>query len=186
VEHEKINLRISGGQMNLTQCKQAIKKAGLEPLPGRVYNIFKCGCITLNIGKPKLQIRLNGSNKKTRCCRKCRADGPMVTKIKICGGCGMLHIGDRLNDSKTCKKCHHQTYAPTDMRSSKFDNKKLADPSRWACVNRADCLMEYLKYKCIPCKGCRKYQLAKGTSDKINTVTPANKIKKLYRPEMVG
>jgi hypothetical protein len=62
----------------------------------------------------------------------------------------------------------------------------LNDPSRWACVNRTGCLMEYLKYKCIPCKGCRKYQLAKGNSDPINTIMTANKGRKSYRPEMVG
>jgi hypothetical protein len=39
---------------------------------------------------------------------------------------------------------------------------KLYDPTRWACVNRRECLDNHDGYACLPCKGCARYQLPDG------------------------
>jgi len=150
--------------MNLKQAHNAIKKAGVVPELGRVYNIFECGCVTLNIGLPKYLKRLKGSNRKIRHCRTHRDHGAIVGKFKLCN-CGEFLIGDKLQDSKTCTECYKNTHVPKysgDMRLLKFKNAHLKDPDRCECVHRPDCLEKYIKYQCIPCKECPDYILAPG------------------------
>lgn len=150
--------------MNLKQCKQAIKDKGITPIEGKVYNIYKCGCITLNNDLPKRQLRLNGDKNKTRCCRECREDGPIIAKFKLCP-CGEFFFGDRFQDAGSCKKCYINLHVTEDARSLKFNNSHLNDPSRYACVLRTGCLMKYIKFRCVPCKGCKDYQMAQGVRD---------------------
>ena len=46
----------------------------------------------------------------------------------------------------------------TVAKISPLNNQHLRDINRWDCINRDDCLIAFIRYKAIPCKGCLDYR----------------------------
>ena len=155
--------------MNLKQCKQAIKEKGLDPIRGKIYNIYECGCILRS--NDEKQYRVSVGEKTIKACPEHKKDGKIVTRFKICT-CGEFYLSTRMRGGKSCKVCYKPSDS-NDLRLSKFNNRHLNDPSRYACVLRTGCLTKYLKFRCIPCKGCKDYQLAAGFRDPVKKCTYA-------------
>lgn len=159
--------------MNLTvdsrpkQAGEYIESLGIIITHGKVYNIYQCGCVILNDEDPQCfnhfhQVRL-------RCCPE-HNDHRLLNKFKRCS-CGREYFSKRIQASKQCGKCYGVSpetkeakrqwrieYEKYGAENARFRNKRQADPARWDCRSRDKCLIEYIKYDAIPCKGCKEYR----------------------------
>ena len=156
-------------KVSLTFVKQVLKQAKVQPVTTRSYNIYECGHVfdrdddpAPGIVKYISGISSNGG-RGLRVCPVCWGKGQqkkrLVTKYKRCT-CGAEHIGKHLQSSICCSSC---TYARRALKgatpiSVKRANGHLADPNRCFCIHRSECLIKYLKYEAVPCKGCRRFK----------------------------
>jgi hypothetical protein len=100
-------------------------------------------------------------NRAVRCCPECLEKSikkEMLTKYKKCG-CGAEHVGKRVQPSDCCASCPpvrklSEKYRPKHTHKR---NEEQADPTRYDCAKRDECLKTYFDYDALPCKGCKKY-----------------------------
>jgi len=142
-----------------------------------VFYIFECGCRVAPENIMRYHKWIAGKEVNQIHC----PDHPgkrIFGYICKCEMCGKLSDGPR---SKMCPECRYEEkkrkmrekarlYYPMKKRMVKIGPKQsldLYDPDRWNCANRAECLDEYWQYACLPCKGCKKYQLQHGDVDPL-------------------
>ena len=148
----------------MKETKQRINEQITQVVDGHIYSLYECGHIFDAIDDPQLTIYLSTNNSHNRVCPECRnKDSKLLVKYKKCG-CGAEQLGYNVQQSTCCQLCPRdriEKYKKLNIISYKRDsiyNEKFADPNRWDCKFRDECLTKYSKkHRAIPCKDCEKY-----------------------------
>ena len=137
---------------------------------------YKCGCGCDNTKEEMVVVRKQENGKETnrsRCIIHQNQDAAnIVSRATTCDECGVEFefSGKGGSIPHRCDDCKHE-YTLSKMREltkkyrdephikNKYLNHSLADPDRWDCGERSDCLCEHsnTRYETLPCKGCLKY-----------------------------
>jgi len=158
--------------LTLDETRNVLKKSKIDVLDGHIYSIYECGHIFDSIDDPQKTLYLRYNNSHNRVCPKCyNGASKLVVKYKKCG-CGKEQLGYNVHKSECCKYCPRERIVKfrkqKAVNTDSIYNKKLADPLRWDCKYRDDCLTYYSKkHQAIPCKGCKKYIVGFGENDAL-------------------
>ena len=139
------------------QAKHHIESQGIKIIPGFPYNLYECGCVIRNDEDPQIYFHLESTRLRGCPHHKKR----LLNKYKKCP-CGREYLGKRLQLSQGCRECHNsyeyqKYYNENGPIFKEMRNSGKSDPSRWNCAHRDKCIVEFMKYDAIPCKGCEKY-----------------------------
>ena len=158
-------------KITMSLAKRLLKKAGIKPEQGTVYNFYNCGHIFRRDEDACLLKCMKNSKGDARsqricpiCWEKSKRKEPLITKYKRCTSCDAEHIGIKLQESICCAACSAARKAKKgeDPDWEIHDNEHLADPNRCYCIHRKECIAEYAKYATVPCKGCRRFKEKEG------------------------
>ena len=156
-------------EISLGLVKRLIKKAGVKPERCKAYHLYTCGHVLNKEDDPittKYIPDPNGHSRAVRICPICWECGvkeQLLTKYKLCS-CGAEHVGKKIQPSNCCAACSASRKAAkgeTPLHEI-YANEDQADPSRCFCIHRQECIMEYVKYDCIPCKNCKRFKEKEG------------------------
>jgi hypothetical protein len=142
------------------QAKEYIESKGIQIIPGKAYNVYKCGCVYLDDEDPNRMKWFADKKHTTRCCPE-HISG-LLNKFKLCK-CGQTYFSSRVQASEKCSSCYGikikipGQYKGKAKARSKLKNIHLQDLERWDCSGRSECLDEFFKHQCTPCLGCEKY-----------------------------
>jgi len=151
--------------LTLEEARNVIEEAKIDVKGGHVYSLYACGHIYDSIDDDQKTLYLSSNHSHNRVCPECyNKDSKLLVKYKKCG-CGKEQLGYNVQHSKCCQYCpRDRTYKYRNIDIQKTEsiyNEHLADPLRWDCKFRDDCLTHYSKkHRAIPCKGCKKYKAA--------------------------
>jgi len=150
------------------EAKQFILDNGIEIEPGKVLNIYACGCIIPNKDDPKKKARMGKNRYLALACPKHKER--LLTKYKLCKNCGKEQTHHNLLDSECCVKCNKEFQNSkrdkTKVKTtSHLRNNYMRDDSKYNCKFRPECLEKYMEYDCIECAGCDRYEIGRGDVD---------------------
>ena len=158
VQKKKRSVKRPAVEISLYRAKQFIRKSEIKIEIGECYVIYECGYVCNNKDYPQTITYYSKENRGIRSCPLC-CTSKLLTKYKICI-CGAEHIGKRVQASTYCSSCSSLRKATgrVETLDAYKHNEHLADPSRYDCIYRNECLFQYFTYDTLPCKNCLKYK----------------------------
>ena len=141
---------------------------------------YICGCTCeyerKDLKLTRLNLKTKNGTRQLRCPIHFKNDNSRVENRKtVCDDCGAVIVfcgmGGRI--PVRCKACQKEyrkeqnranNYSKSEESKKNYGQKlklrngKLADPERWDCAHRRDCLTLWDRYDAVPCKGCKKYK----------------------------
>lgn len=157
-------------EISLDLVKELIKKAKVKVECCAAYHLYTCGHVLNKEDDERVTKYMpdpEGHSRAVRICPICwEASGikeQLLTKYKLCS-CGAEHVGKKIQPSNCCADCSASRKAikgKTPLHEI-HANEDHADPSRCFCIHRQECIKEYAKYECIPCKDCPRFEEKEG------------------------
>jgi hypothetical protein len=148
----------------IEQAREAIKNAGMTPVPIQPYIFYQCGHIIAACDDPLRTVN-KGKRQKVRICPICA--GEFLTRYKICK-CGTEQMSKWVSQGfcKPCAKLNavaksaefKKTYFPGASKK-KSEIRKQAAEKRIDCMHRRGCIDKHIdsKKEALPCVECKKY-----------------------------
>lgn len=145
--------------IDVKEALEYFKKTDMIIEEGEVYTIYACGHILLVSDDPQISKYFPKKRKNFRSCPICDEPTHLIAKYKLCK-CGVAHIGNAMVSSDSCRCCCKRKilFGEDLIINKNKKNQKFADPNRWDCIHRDECLDEFMGYQTIPCLNCEKYK----------------------------
>jgi len=152
--------------LTLEATKKILENAKINVIEGHIYSVYACGHIFDAVDDPQKTLYLAPNNSHNRVCPECyNEDSKLLVKYKKCG-CSAEQLGYNVQQSKCCKYCPPERVRKykkvATSKKSTIYNDKFADPKKWNCEYRDECLTKFSKHhRAIPCKDCTDYIIGK-------------------------